>query len=191
MKLQDIINFFDSRAEKWDEINTHNPQVIEKIMDLGGIKDSALVLDIACGTGVLFPHYTERNAIVTGIDISPEMVRIVNKKFKNANVICGDAATYDFGEQFDVIMIYNAYPHFENPKALFANLSKHLKSGGRISVSHGASREEIQKCHSNITEDISLDLPEAHEVAKIMSDFFDVDIVISDSNMYMVSGIKE
>lgn len=33
------------------------------------------LLDVACGTGVLFPDYLARGASVTGIDISPEMAR--------------------------------------------------------------------------------------------------------------------
>ncbi len=191
MKLQDIINFFDSRAKNWDTVNAQNQQVIDKILDLGDIKDGVSVLDVACGTGVLFSDYQKRNAKVTGIDISPEMVKIAKEKFPEYEIICDNALTYDFGKQFDRIMIFNAYPHFESPEKLIENLTKSLKIGGRFSIAHGASREEIQKCHSGEAKTISLDLPEAEIVAKLMSKHLKVDIIISDSQMYMISGIKE
>lgn len=191
MNLQDIINFFDSRAKNWDTVNTQNQQVIDKILDLSDIKDGVSVLDVACGTGVLFPDYQKRNAKVTGIDISPQMVKIAKEKCPKYEIICDNAVTYDFGKQFDRIMIFNAYPHFENPEELIENLMKSLKIGGRFSIAHGASREEIQKCHSGDAQSISLDLPEAEEVASLLSKYLKVDIIISDSQMYMISGIKE
>lgn len=191
MNLQDIINFFDSRAKNWDTVNTQNQQVIDKILDLSDIKDGVSVLDVACGTGVLFSDYQNRNAKVTGIDISLEMVKIAKEKYPKYEIICDNAVTYDFGKQFDRIMIFNAYPHFENPEKLIENLMKSLKIGGRFSIAHGASREEIQKCHSGDAQSISLDLPEAEEVASLLSKYLKVDIIISDSQMYMISGIKE
>lgn len=191
MNLQGIIEFFDSRAENWDTVNTQNQQVIHRILDLGDIKDGVSVLDVACGTGVLFPDYQKRNAKVIGIDVSPEMVKIAREKFPEYEIICDNAVTYNFQKQFDRIMIFNAYPHFENPEKLIENLMKSLKIGGRFSIAHGASREEIQKCHSGVAQSISLDLPEAEDVASLLSKHLKVDIVISDSQMYMISGIKE
>jgi demethylmenaquinone methyltransferase/2-methoxy-6-polyprenyl-1,4-benzoquinol methylase len=191
MNLQDIINFFDSRAKNWDTVNTQNQQVIDKILDLSDIKDGVSVLDVACGTGVLFPDYQKRNAKVTGIDISPQMVKIAKEKYPQYEVICENALSFNTQKQFDRIMIFNAYPHFENPEKLIENLMKSLKIGGRFSIAHGASREEIQKCHSGDAQSISLDLPEAEEVASLLSKYLKVDIIISDSQMYMISGIKE
>lgn len=190
MNLQDIINFFDSQAKNWDANNIQNQQVIEKILDIACIEDGVSVLDIACGTGVLFPYYQKREAIVTGIDISPEMVKIAKEKFPEYEIICDNALTFDFQKQFDRIMIFNAYPHFENPEKLIEKLSKTLKSGGRFSIAHGASREEIQQCHSGVAKNISLDLPEANEVANIVSKYIKIDTIISNSEMYMISGIK-
>lgn len=190
MNLRDIINFFDSRAKNWDIDNIQNQEVINRILDLACIENGVSVLDVACGTGVLFHDYQMRNAKVTGIDISPEMVKKSKEKYPDYEVICENAVTYDFNKQFDRIMVFNAYPHFENPEKLIENLLKSLKIGGRFIIAHGASREAIQQCHSGAAQSISLDLPEAEDVAKLMSNYLNVDIVISDSQMYMVSGTK-
>ncbi len=190
MDKKEIISFFDDFAPTWDNANERNDAVIKRILDNCGICEGSHVLDVACGTGVLFPDYILRKAVVTGIDISAEMVKMAKEKFPQIDVICGDAESISFEENFDAVMIYNAFPHFPTPEKLIENLSKSLKSGGRISIAHGASREEINKCHSGKPSKISLPLPEAEEIVKLLTSIFDVDVVISNDQMYQVSGIK-
>ncbi len=191
MDKKDVIEFFDSMALCWDADQSRNEEVISLILSKGGIAKGKQILDVACGTGVLFPDYMSLGAEVTGIDISPEMVKRVREKFPEAEVICGDAESYSFGKLFDAIMIYNAFPHFINPKALFGNLTKHLKSGGRLTVAHGMSEKELQECHSGKAKNISLPLPSKDKLAELISEFCDVDVMISDDRMYMVSGVKK
>ena len=191
MEKQDIISFFDSSAGSWDEELIRNDKVIEKILDNCGIDKDVCVLDVACGTGVLFPDYIKREAVVTGIDISPQMVKIAKEKFPNVNVICGDVEETDFNEKFDTVMVYNAFPHFPDPERLVEKLSKLLRKGGRLSVAHGMSREDLLKLHNERASKVSLPLPDEKTLAKIFEPFFSVDIMISDSEMYQVSGVKK
>ena len=191
MEKQDIISFFDNSAGSWDEELIRNDKVIEKILDNCGIDKGVCVLDVACGTGVLFPDYIKREAVVTGIDISPEMVKIAKEKFPNVNVICGDVEETDFNEKFDTVMVYNAFPHFPDPERLVEKLSKLLRKGGRLSVAHGMSREDLLKLHNERASKVSLPLPDEKTLAKIFEPFFSVDIMISDSEMYQVSGVKK
>jgi demethylmenaquinone methyltransferase/2-methoxy-6-polyprenyl-1,4-benzoquinol methylase len=192
MEKKDIINFFDNLAEGWDAEQIPKDTIIEKILDNGGVEPHKNILDIACGTGTLFPFYFKRNvATVVGIDISPEMVKIAKGKFPEIEIICGDAEEYDFDKKFDVIMIYNAFPHFPNPQKLIKNLSGHLKDNGRISIAHSMSRAEIQIRHQKRASTVSLELPTAEDLAEMFSPYFDIDVIISDDEMYQVSGIKK
>ena len=190
MKKQDIISFFDECAPHWDEELIRSDEVINKILDNGGIEKGARVLDVACGTGVLFTDYIKRGALVTAVDISPEMVKIARSKFPEINIICGDVEEITFSEEFDAIMIYNAFPHFPEPERLIKNLSGLLRKGGRLSVAHGMSREALLKHHNERARDVSLELPVAEALAEIFEPYINVDIIISDDNMYQVSGIK-
>ena len=131
MEKKDIITFFDKCAPWWDEDMVRNEDLITLILDNGGIKEDIHVLDVACGTGVLFPDYLKRNvASVTGIDISPEMAKIAQAKFPEVKVICDDVETVDFGKKFDAIMVYNAFPHFPDPAHLIKVLAGLVKPGG-------------------------------------------------------------
>ena len=191
MKKQDIISFFDKYAPFWDEGQVRNEEVIEKILNNSGIEKGVSVLDVACGTGVLFPDYIKRGAAVTAVDISPEMVKIAKSKFSDINIFCGDVEEIDFAEKFDSVMIYNAFPHFPDPERVIKRLSECLREGGRLSVAHGMSREALLKHHSGAAKEVSCELPTAEALAKIFETYFKVDVIISDNEMYQVSGIKK
>ena len=191
MDREKIISFFDGCAKNWDAETIRNERVINIILDNAQVKENTRVLDVACGTGVLFPDYIKRGAVVTGVDISPEMVKIAKKNFPEIEVICEDVENLNFTEKFDVVMVYNAFPHFPHPQRVIEKLSTFLRDGGRLSVAHGMSREDLLKLHNERASEVSLELPEANELSKIFEPFFNTDIIISDSEMYQVSGIKK
>ncbi len=191
MQKQVIKDFFNGFAASWDNEPIADKEIIDTILDNAGVCNDVSVLDIACGTGVLFPYYLERNVnSITAVDLSPEMVKVAKSKYPQINVICGDAEEISFDKKFDCIMIYNAFPHFPNPQALISNLVKCLKVGGRFTVAHGMSKQELDKVHQKSAGKVSTVLPECDELAKMLSIYLDVDITMSNNKMYQVSGIK-
>ena len=91
MEKKDVAEFFDRCAPWWDSDLIRNEAVIQLILDNSGLTGGMDVLDVACGTGVLFPDYLKRGVeSLTAIDISPEMAKIAAAKFPEARVICGD-----------------------------------------------------------------------------------------------------
>ena len=196
---KDVIAFFDRLAPNWDADMVRNEEVISSILDNVGVDKGKDVLDVACGTGVLIPDYCKREVkSVTAIDISPKMIEIAKGKFEAANtgdscasridIICGDVETYEFGKLFDCIVIYNAFPHFPDPKRLIDSLSRKLKPGGRLTVAHGMSRERINAHHSGSAMHVSNGLMSSEELAEIFEEVLDVTTVISDDRMYQVVG---
>ena len=168
MDKETIRDFFNNFAPQWDNEPIAEKEIIDTVLDNGGIKENVDILDVACGTGVLFPYYLERKVkSITAVDLSPEMVKIAKSKFPQADVICGDAENFTFPHQFDAIMIYNAFPHFPEPEKVIENLSKHLKSGGKISIAHGLSKKELDEIHMKSAGKVSNILPECEECAKV------------------------
>ena len=191
MNKETIKEFFDFFAPRWDDEPIADKKIIDTILDNAEINEGINVLDVACGTGVLFPFYLERKVkSITAVDLSPEMVKIAKSKFPQADVICGDAENIAFDKQFDVIMIYNAFPHFPNPEKLITNLSKVIKSCGRICIAHGLSKKELDEIHMKSAGYVSNILPECDELAEMLEAYFNVDITISNDKMYQVSGTK-
>ena len=194
MEKSDVIEFFDRMASNWDADMIKSDEKIGLILDNAEVHEGMDVLDVACGTGVMFPYYLERKvASVTGIDISPEMAKICAGKFagqKNIRVICGDVEDYDFGRKFDRIVVYNAFPHFPNPKRLIATLADLLKEGGRLTIAHGQSREAIDGHHHGPASKVSNGLMPADMLKTLFDPLFEVEIMISNRRMYQVSGFK-
>ena len=190
MEKTEIRKFFDRLAPTWDADLVRNENAISYILDAAGVREGVDLLDVACGTGVLFGDYLERRvASLTAIDLSPEMVSIAREKFPEAEVICGDAEKTAFSKAFDVIMVYNAFPHFPSPEGIVSALCRALTPGGRLTVAHGMSRQAIIEHHSGAAADVSLELLPAEELAAIFAGYLDVDIVLSDDEKYIVSGI--
>ena len=194
MEKKDVIAFFDRCAPTWDDEMIKNDGIIGKILDNVELGTDMDVLDVACGTGVMFDYYLQRNVnSVTGIDISPEMAKIAAGKYENEpkiQVICGDVEEFPFDRKFDRIVVYNAFPHFPYPKRLIKVLAKLLKEDGRLTVAHGQSREAIDGHHSGSASKVSNGLMSAESLKRIFDAHFDVEVVISNRHMYQVSGVK-
>ncbi len=194
MDKQAIIDFFDKASANWDADMIKNDNIINTILNNTDICDNVSVLDVACGTGVMIPYYLKRNvSSITAIDISPEMSRITGEKFKDnkkVTVICGDAENYNFNRKFDRIVIYNAFPHFISQENIIRIMADLLEDGGILTVAHGMSKATLDSLHHRSAKNVSLALPEADELAKIFSKYLSVETIISDDDMYQVTGKK-
>ena len=191
MNKQDVIAFFDRLAPGWDADMIRSDTTIATILDGAGVCEGKQILDVACGTGVLFPDYVNRKvAGVTAIDISPEMVKIAASKYDQIIVLCGDVESYDFDRTFDCIMVYNAFPHFPDPENLIRVLSGLLNPGGTLTVAHGMSRAAIDHHHEGAASKVSMGLMHEDDLAAIFEKHLTVTVKISNDHMYQVTGQK-
>lgn len=194
MDKKAIKEFFDACAVNWDSNQVRNDKVIKKILDNAGIGENMDVLDVACGTGVLFPDYLSRNVnSVCGIDISDEMIKRASEKYLSydkINLICGDVECTQFDKSFDAIVVYNAFPHFPNPENLISVLCSVLKTDGILTIAHGMSKADVDNHHKGPAHHVSIGLMEIEALKLIMSKFLSVTVSVSNSEMYQIVGIK-
>ena len=216
----EVIDFFNKCAPSWDAEMIRDDEIISEILANAGFNQSPeaaeappanpdskrglQVLDVACGTGVLFDDYLSHGAgYVLGVDISPEMVKIAQEKYADSSaieVVCADVMELETSGisalqlsasasgAFDIAMVYNAFPHFPDGAALIARLAACLKPGGRLSVAHGMSRAKIDAHHSGSANHVSNGLMPADELAAVFAPYFDVNVVIDNDRMYQVAG---
>ena len=192
MNKKAVIDFFDRMAPQWDADMIRHDDVIARILDGAEVTEGKSVLDVACGTGVLFPDYLARNvASLTAVDISPEMVKIAQTKFPGrVEVLCGDVESLNFGKKFDCIVVYNAFPHFPEPENLIRVLSGMLNPGGTLTVAHGMSREAIDRHHEGGASHVSVGLMSEHALAAMFRKYLTLTVKVSDDRMYQVTGKK-
>ena len=119
--MNEIENYFDQQASSWDKNEKHTEEEKIALLNKLNLKVGDIVLDIACGTGVisgLIHNITKSN--VLGIDISQNMINIAQEKYKNEKWAYFKKEDFlSFNENgFDYAIIYNAYPHFLDVEAL-------------------------------------------------------------------------
>lgn len=195
MNKRDVTAFFDELAPVWDERLIHNDGIIETILDYAGVEAGVTVLDVACGTGVLFPDYLNRHVkSVTGVDVSPVMIEYARKKAASADpritLLVGDVEEIELSQRFDRCVVYNAFPHFPAPKRLLDSLADKLSEGGRLTIAHGMSRAALDQHHAGAAGRVSIGLMSESALAALMAARFAVDVVVSDDEKYIVSGVK-
>lgn len=192
MYTEQVAAYFNHLAPEWDILHCHDTGKIERILDYADIKKNISVLDVGCGTGVLFPFYLKRDiSSLTGVDLSSGMIAKAKEKFSDPRItlIVGDAEQLQLGS-FDRCVIYSALPHFKNAANLIKKLSQALKPNGRLTVAHSESREKIDQRHKGSAHDVSVGLMPASELAVLFSPFFQVELIIDD-DIYIVSGKKK
>lgn len=196
MDKNEVIKFFDIHSKTWDENMEKDDRKMNEILDAAKVSSGKSVLDIACGTGVMIDYYIERNVSkVTGVDISSKMIEIARNKFRKYNFIdflCEDAEKYNFNNQYDCVMVFNAFPHFPNPETLIKNLAKAVKSGGTITVAHDRGRKDLDNHHKSVqASKISNGLISENELERIFKAAGLTDIYKkATDDIYIVSGIK-
>ncbi|MGP1598701.1 class I SAM-dependent methyltransferase [Peptoanaerobacter stomatis] len=188
----DIKEFFNIKASNWDNESKADDNLLKAIFEITGIKNNMKVLDIGCGTGVLFGSLLKYvPSEIVGVDISDKMLEIARKKyghfdnikFKNMDVLELDE------NDFDIVYIYNAYPHIMDVEKLKSKLKQICKSGARIVIVHGMSRNFIENIHKNVGNNISRTLRDVKTETKFWDDVLDIDIAIDTDKFYMLSGI--
>ncbi len=109
-----------------------------------GLPDGARVLDLGCGAGEQALWLSERFRVI-GVDISRSQLALARQRAPKATFLLADMCSLAFRpESFDAIAAIYSIIHVprEEHAALFANLHRLLKPGGRLFVVLGAGAWE-------------------------------------------------
>lgn len=176
-ETETVKEFFNSVADKWDEICYHDDKKLDLIFSKIGIFEGANVMDVGCGTGILIPRIFDKigkSGNLVAIDYSEKMLKIAKSKhnFSNLKFMCDDISCVQFKKNhFDFIICYSVFPHFTNKQKTLVHLAKALKPGGKLCIAHSESRDEINKQHSAVNPRVAQhSLLPANEVVKTIEE---------------------
>src|SRR5438105_9894496 len=106
---------------------------IPDLLDAAHITPGQRVLDVACGPGYVAETARERGATPTGIDFSPEMIRLAHERNADIDFRVGDAQALEFDAgQFEALVINFGVMHLSNPADAFAEARRVLRPDGRL-----------------------------------------------------------
>lgn len=185
--------FFEKSSENWEvkEKTVRTGEFIVKTLIPG---NSRLIMDLGCGTGVLYRGFKEHipHASVFSVDIAHGMLKKLREKHGQTKLIRARGACLPFcSNSFDAIIIFNAFPHFKEKERTVSDCHDRLKSGGFLIIAHSAPPGEINKLHREIGGDVkNHQLPPEPEFIQMFREagFVSVRYVVQD--YFYVMGRK-
>ena len=127
--------------ERWKGIEPSAGPALEPLLTATQLKPGERVLDIGCGGGLTTlaaARAVGPSGLALGADLSAPMLEVARGRateagLGNVTFAVVDAQTADFaGAPFDIAMSRFGVMFFSDPVAAFANIARHLRSGGRL-----------------------------------------------------------
>ena len=135
--------------KRWASVNKGPFQSTKKLIELVKINKNDMVLDVACGTGVVTKQIQKKvgNAgHAIGVDTSTTAIKIAkkwNEKNKNLDFVNIDAENFSFSKKFDIITCQYALFFFPNAQKALKNMKNSLKKSGKIGISVHGSKDNV------------------------------------------------
>lgn len=176
--------FFDQAAAEWDALEVEETLIrLREIVAGLDIVPGAAVLDVGCGTGILFPLLLEAMngaGRVVGLDISGEMLRQAQAKGYPVEYVQGDAENLPLrDEAFDWAICNAVFPHFPHKLRALGEICRVLRrpepaerrAGGRLVICHTASHQAINEFHRSVGGVVAHDtIPDEGEMLRLLQE---------------------
>ena len=191
-------NFFNEKAEIWDEITVHNLEKVQYITEMLGIHGDDRILDVGTGTGIMIPFY-ERYLVkgsVVAIDYSEKMIEVARSKYPEKehpkiSYLVSDVYDLKYDSDFDIVVCYSCFPHLVDQTLALKILSKALKKGGRLVIAHSDSAKTINGVHMNSGEVRNDCLPSMELLKQMMKESgLEVTFERNDENYFICIARK-
>lgn len=128
--------YFDSLAKT--DYNIEEPKRCYSILSDNIGSDAKSVLDVGCGTGTFLGILSERlseKAVLTGIDLSAEMINLARKTVERARFYQGDAENLPFeSNSFEVVTCSHSFHHYPEPQKAMNEFFRVTASSGTLYV---------------------------------------------------------
>lgn len=137
MKRKSVAALYDRIGGKYDENKSRaisDYTELPAVLSLAGDVRDLSVLDAGCGPGRHAEKLLDRGALVTGIDVSEEMVGLARERCKGrGEFLRADFETAPFAPAaFDLVTASLCLMYSKDVRPAIRNFSRWLKPGGRL-----------------------------------------------------------
>lgn len=117
-------------------------------LEISGVCDEDVVLDVACGPGILACAFAKHARHVTGVDITPAMLERAadlqrESSLENVKWMSCDVSHLPFEDgSFSMLITRYAFHHFEQPDSVLTEMVRVCVPGGKVVVIDSAPPAE-------------------------------------------------
>ena len=152
--------YFARYAAEWDRLRgLHSPDAPVEAALLDALSAASLgaLLDVGTGTGRIAELLAPRAAQVTGLDKSPEMLRLARARLQHLpadqlTLVQGSFTALPFAEAaFDTVLFHHVLHYAQAPELVLAEAARVTRPGGTIALVDFAAhdREELRSQHAH------------------------------------------
>ena len=186
MDNQKIRDFFNSVAITY----THDDSIaIEELLDSLRLERFPRILDIGCGKGIISDKLLKRNkGEVIAIDLSDKMIDLAKEANPNSKVKFINIDFYEFEDEkpFDMIICFDAYPHFMDVENFVEKAASLIKKDGELIIAHDIGRSALNEHHARHAVAVSRLLKDPINEAKCFEKYFKVVLANEGNNYYHI-----
>jgi ubiquinone/menaquinone biosynthesis C-methylase UbiE len=169
------------------------PERLERIVASGEIVKGATVLDVGSGTGIMVPLIRKYEpARIYACDLSSAMLGQLSKNYTYAETILGDVRDLELPDgSVDVVFINACYPNIVDKATAFFNISRMLKPGGRLVISHPLGKAFIEVIKKSTPFPLD-DFPERADAENLLRALgFAIKGFFDEPEIYLLVATKE
>ena len=131
------------RPRDWAELaEPSNEPLFEAVFGALAVGRGTRVLDIGCGSGYAARMAAARGAILTGLDITPELLEIARERLPEGTFVLGGMDALPFADgSFDAAVGFNAFQFADDPVRAVREAARVVAPGGRVAATTFAEPE--------------------------------------------------
>lgn len=156
---------FDALAPRWDTLKPEEAVAagVRRGLDLLGDLAGREVVDLGCGTGrleAILLHGLGEGRVVA-VDFSPAMIEAASRRSADPRVtwLCRDVLDTGLATgSADVVLCFDAWPHFPDGEAVLREVARWLRPGGAFLLWHDVGREQLAHVHRRAGPPVDRDL---------------------------------
>ena len=137
--MESFINFFNRNAKNYASSKSHMyGKDLDLLISMLNPKENQKALDLGTGPGFVSSKLAEKTSISIGIDLTPHMLDIANKRAINTpNLVFvkGDVTSLPFPDNsFDLVTCRRVAHHVMKKEKMIEEARRVLKSGGKLGL---------------------------------------------------------
>ena len=140
-------DIWGARAHDWAEIEDEaSRSLFQVILDAVSVGKGTKLLDIGCGSGLASAMGANLGAKVSGLDFSPNLLKIAKKRLPDGDFRLGDMnSSFPWQDNtFDVVTAFNSLFFATDQVSTLREVRRVIRPSGRVAIVYWGLPEEVE-----------------------------------------------